>query len=565
MRNRFRFASLTALFLVAALWAVLQAQDTPPPNRPEPPNRPNADRAVPATRPFDAVMRQFGPGGPRGPGGPDGPMAQERQLVKQFDKDGDGLLNKAERQAARDFLKNERGTRPGGRGFGPPRGFGRGSDREPGKPGPRISPADVKSFPDVPLYEPTVLRTLFLEFEDADWEAQLADFYHTDVQVPATLTVDGKKYPKIGVRFRGNTAFRSAGEGSKRPLKLSIDFVHAKQQLYGYQTLNLLNSSEDPTFLHSVLYLQMARQYTPAPKANFVRTVINGESWGVYINSQQFDKQFLKEWFQSSKGDRWRVPVAFRGGGGLSYLGEKVEDYKRYYEMKTNGGDKAWNALIALCRTLSQTPPDRLEEALKPILDVDHALWFLALENVLINNDGYWARASDYSLFRDKNGQFHVIARDVNETFKPAGGGPGMGPGPGRGPGGGFARGPRGGGVELDPLAGMNDPNKALLNRLLAVPALKARYLEHVRTIAQEWLDWNKLAPVVQQYQSLIEKEVEADTRKLYSYAAFKSNLGQAGPQTQPADRRGELSLRAFAEQRRNYLLNHSAIKQPAP
>ena len=58
------------------------------------------------------------------------------------------------------------------------------------------------------------------------------------------------------------------------------------------------------------------------------------------------------------------------------------------------------------------------------------------------------------------------------------------------------------------------------------MPALKARYLDHVRTIAEDWLDWNKLKPVVDQYRSLIEKEVEADTRKLTSFAAFQKSVG---------------------------------------
>ena len=31
----------------------------------------------------------------------------------------------------------------------------------------------------------------------------------------------------------------------------------------------------------------------PAPKANFVRLVINGENWGIYANVQQFNKDFL--------------------------------------------------------------------------------------------------------------------------------------------------------------------------------------------------------------------------------------------------------------------------------
>ena len=78
---------------------------------------------------------------------------------------------------------------------------------------PKVSPADVKTYPDAPLYEPTVLRTLFLEFEDKDWEAELADFHGTDVEVPATLTVDGKKYPNVGVHFRGMSSYMGVPAG----------------------------------------------------------------------------------------------------------------------------------------------------------------------------------------------------------------------------------------------------------------------------------------------------------------------------------------------------------------
>ena len=41
-----------------------------------------------------------GPGGPGGPGGFGGFNMPERELVKQFDKDGDKKLNAAERKAA---------------------------------------------------------------------------------------------------------------------------------------------------------------------------------------------------------------------------------------------------------------------------------------------------------------------------------------------------------------------------------------------------------------------------------------------------------------------------------
>ena len=107
-----------------------------------------------------------------------------------------------------------------------------------------------------------------------------------------------------------------------------------------------------------------------------------------------------------------------------------------------------------------------------------------------------------------------------------------------------------GGGPELDPMVGLNDTSKPLRSRLLAVPALRAKYLGYVRDIAQNWLDWGKLEPKLKQYQALIDADVKADTRKLYSYEAFHSGL--AGP---------ENSLKSFVEQRRRFLLNVTAPK----
>jgi hypothetical protein len=111
-------------------------------------------------------------------------------------------------------------------------------------------------------------------------------------------------------------------------------------------------------------------------------------------------------------------------------------------------------------------------------------------------------------------------------------------------------RGPGGGGPDLDPLIGLDDPGKPLRSKLLAVPSLRARYLAHVRDIAQRWLDWNKLGPLARSYQAVVADEVKLDTRKLYSTEAF-----EAGLET------GENSLRRFVEQRREFLLKATAPK----
>jgi hypothetical protein len=275
------------------------------------------------------------------------------------------------------------------------------------------------------------------------------------------------------------------------------------------------------------------------------------------------------------------------------------------------------------------------------MLDIDEALWFLALDNALINGDGYWVRASDYNIYLDENGKFHIIPHDMNETFQ-AGGGPGMGgpggpggfggrfrgpegrgPGEGRGPDDrrpegrapGEGRGPEnriaqdrppedrrpegrgpndpgpndrgtegrgpegrgpgegrrgfggpgggGGGLGLDPLFGANDTRKPLRSRLLAVPALREKYLQHVRTIANDWLDWQKLGPLVAEYEKLIAGELEQDTRKLTSYEAFKQSVANEPPTADaPRGRGGNRNLKSFADARRKALLENAEIKK---
>lgn len=709
-----------------------------------------APRPAPGGPPQDQLVGPGGPGGPGGRGGPGGMMRQETKLLEKFDKNGDKRLDAAERKEAREFLQKEREAgRVGRSGFG--RGRGNENQRPP-EPGPKVSPGEVPTYPNAGLYDPKVLRTFFLTFDTPDWEKEMADFKNTDIEMTATLTVDGKTYRDVGVHFRGMSSFGAVGEGRKRSMNVAMDFVHNDQTLGGYRTLNLLNSHGDPTFLRAVLYYQIARDYIPAPKANFARVVINGESWGIYVNAQQFNREFTKEWFETTKGARWKVPGSPGGRGGLAYQGENVEDYKRLYEIKSKGDKKSWKDLIQLCKVLTETPIDRLEQELAPIFDIDGALKFLALENTLINNDGYWIRSSDYNIYQDPKGKFHLIPHDANETFlRP--GGPGFGgppinpamvlsgvimsegdknadqkltadelkalgnawfdkvdgpkagkleldqfsekfgeilpqpqfggpPGGGRGPGGpggrggpggpmgganrmiasglfaatdsdkdgtltreeftgalakwaadfdtdkagsldpdklrvglaglmpqpnmmvlgrgpggpgggGGPRGPgdvtvpaqppggpggpggfggRGGGrggpavqgVQLNPLINTDDPNKPLLSRLLAVPALRTRYLQYVRDIAERWLDWEKLGPIAEEYHALIAEEIKRDTRKLDETEGFLRGVTE-DVQGGGFGGRGTIGLKQFAEQRRAFLLNHEEIKKLPP
>jgi len=489
-------------------------------------------------------------GGPRGGrGGPGGGFSERTEILKQYDKDGDGKLNKEERAAALAGIGNGGGGRRGfgRRGFGGPGG---NSDQEPVRQGPKLTPADVKQYGSEPLYDPNVLRTVFLDFEDANWEAELMAFWHTDVEVPAKMTVDGKIIKEVAVHFRGSSSFMMVPAGRKHSINIDVDYGDKQQRLLGYKSLELLNSNGDPTFMRAVLYDQMAQKYLVAPKANFMRIVINGENWGIYQNTQAFNADLIQDNFQTKKGNRWKVPGNPGAQAGLAYIGDDVAAYRNHYEIKTKDDPKAWADLIHLTKVLSQTPPDQLEKALEPILDVDGALKFLAMDKATINTDGFWVRMSDYSIYEDEKGKFHIIPHDANETFREPEGGGRSG-----------VREPDN--AELDPFAGADDSRKALLNRLVAVPALRVKYLTYLRDIARDSFDWTKMEPVVKRYEAMIAPDVKADGHKLFPADMFRVGLYEENPNSFGGPTGApRLGLKPFFEQRRAYLLNYPEIRK---
>ena len=480
-------------------------------------------------------------------GGRRGPRRAEK-ILNRFDTDKDGRLSNVEREAARKYIHESRGER--------------GASRPSGATSPHTTHEDdlkasIAAQPngDPDLYDANTLRTLYLRFHDADWYEQLGDFYRTDVDVPADLIVDGKVYQSVGIRFRGSSSYFTV-QNEKKSFNIAVDYGDDRQRLYGYKTLNLLNGHSDPSFLREILYSRIARHYIPAPKANFVKLVVNGENWGIYVNSQQFNKDFLDEWFGTKGGVRWKVPPG--RDSGLVYNGNQPAAYQQSYQLKTREEEapNAWQDLIELCEVLESTPDDQLESKLSAILNIDRALWFLALDNVFIDNDGYFSRASDYALYQDPKGRFHLLPHDSNETFRFAGGG-----------------GPNSwqtDGQMLSPVSQENDMMRPVISRLFAIPHLRARYLAHIRTIADEWLDWDVLQPIIAEYQSLVDTEVKADDKKLYAYEAFatsqtKDQGGGGGGGRGGRGGRSTPSFKRFVEERAEYLLNHPEINKPTP
>jgi hypothetical protein len=193
------------------------------------------------------------------------------------------------------------------------------------------------------------------------------------------------------------------------------------------------------------------------------------------------------------------------------------------------------------------TPDAELVENLPSVLNIDQALWQLAVSSVFMDDDGYIHKGGDYSLYQDINDRFHLIPHDNNESMRFGRGGRG-GPG-GRGPGG-WSWGDLTNGM-ASPIAHEDNAARPLIKRLLSNPQWRAQYLAHVQTVVDEWLDWEILEPIIKEYQTLIDAEVQQDDKKLYGYEDFAIDT--------------PMELKRFVTERREHLRTHPELSKPVP
>lgn len=387
------------------------------------------------------------------------------------------------------------------------------------------------------FYDDTQIRTIYLKFPQSNYWNQLISNYNSKKDLPATMIIDDIVYDSVGVRFKGMTSYQGAGNSQKKSFNISLEYVKEDQKVMGYKTLNLNNSFDDPSFMKEVLYLNLSKNHIPVAKANYVLLNINDQPWGIYPNIQQLNKEYLKEWFISNDGTNWRADAPNSGFGqmgrwgdgtaALNYLGADTAQYQKYYTLKSTNKAKPWYDLVNVCNLLVNTPLDNIESVISDYLDIDRTLWHLATEILFADDDSYVYKGKmDYFVYWEaETGRLTPIEFDGNSCLSNQG-------------------------ANWTPFYNADKVNYPLLNRLLAVPELRQRYLAHFRTLIKENLDTSRVYPIIEKFRNMIDAHVNADPKKLKTYSQFVSSVK---------------SLKTYIQNRKNYLSKNLEIKQQAP
>jgi hypothetical protein len=391
------------------------------------------------------------------------------------------------------------------------------------------------------IYDESTVEELRIYFAQNNYWSLMTQNYNAKIDIPCQVKYKDTVLDSVGIRFKGQTSY-FMNNTTKKSFNLSID-AFKDQKLGGYKTLNLNNAWQDPSFMREVLYYQLIRKHTPAAKANFVRLFINDQDWGIYLNVQQLNKDFLEEWYESNDGINMRAdaPDGIASGGGgqgsgpnwgdgtaaFNYLGTDTTKYQKYYTLKSNDTESnPWNELIDACNVLNSSGAALETEAPK-VFNIDNILWHLAAEIAFVDDDSYVYKGKmDYYLYKDvETKRWQTYDYDGNSVIAANR-------------------------VNWSAFYNETKTNYPLLNKLLAVPAFRQRYLAHLRTILNDLFDETKVNALIDKNDALIRAGVFADTKKATTNAAYLSEL---------------TVLKNFIKNRKANLLANAEVKVSGP
>lgn len=387
------------------------------------------------------------------------------------------------------------------------------------------------------LYDPTVFRTISMTFTQTSLvtlsnQLVLARTYSTNVYGPLLTMDNGATNYHIGARYKGNTSFTMGG--TKKSFNIEFDSISTNADLMGYTTLNLNNAAGDETIMREPLYFTLMSQYCCSPKAALARVYINGSDRGVYSLAQQENSELIKEHFPSADGDRWRTPNPPTASAiyAFGYLGNtNVSSYLANYDLRSNNSttNDAYARVINAINVLNNTATNTLRDAVEDVFAVDSWLWFLAIENIFVDDDSYFNKGADYSFYWEiESGRIHPVEHDGNESFAAV----------------------TGLNYTLSPVYGDTLSTRPLLYRLLPIKELRQRYLAHMRTVLSEYFNPVYMTQLINQFHALSIDAVIADPLKGYTMATYTNDL---------------VALKTYITNRYNYLITHAELTPLQP
>ncbi len=298
----------------------------------------------------------------------------------------------------------------------------------------------------------------------------------------------------VGFRLRGNTSRHS----QKKSFKVSFNTFTPGGKYYGVEKLNLNGEHNDPSVIRSkVCWDILHKMEIPAPRSNHVRVYINNNYYGLYINVEHIDEEFIKSRFTYNDGNLYKCLWP----ADLNYLGANPELYKveqggrRAYELKTNEEIDDYTDFANFVDVLNNSDDADFICEMDNVFNTYDYLKVIASEILLGHWDAYIYNQNNFYLYHNTiSDKFEFIPYDLDNTL----------------------------GIDwlnrdwgsrnIYDWQQHGDNYRPLYERIMNNPELRDQYTYYMRQLITETLDIDSLITAIGQRRDMIAPYLENDT-----------------------------------------------------
>lgn len=242
--------------------------------------------------------------------------------------------------------------------------------------------------------------------------------------VPVTVDFGDKRWKYVGMRYKGNSSLRSSYQEGIQKLSFRLDFDEFEddhpeiddQRFYGFKKMTFSNGFNDPSLIRDKVAADIFRDGgVPAARGAFAAVHVDFGQGPVYFGLYTMIEDVSDE-----------LPDAqFADGSGNLYKpdgdGAELDTFVEAAMIKKTNEDAAdFSDVIGLIDALNaNTSGATWREGLEAVFDVDSFLTYLAINQAMVNWDGYGRMTHNYYLYADPSaaGRIVFVPWDLNEAL----------------------------------------------------------------------------------------------------------------------------------------------------
>lgn len=354
------------------------------------------------------------------------------------------------------------------------------------------------------VFNQTKVNKIHIVFTTQEWNDMQSDLqtvkaggYQVEpAYAPVDFYFNGIKWNHVGIRYKGNSSLKGAGNG-KLPFKFNFDYFEDiypeinNQRFYGFKKLAMGSGFKDESLMRDKTASDVFRHFgVPATRSAFYEIYIdkgNGtyQYFGSYTMNEVVEDTFLKNYFGTESGNCYKPDGS--GARLRSFVASSFPN--KTNDLSTDFSD-IQGFISALNSTTRISNPTAWKAGLEAVFDVDGFLKYLAAMNTIQNWDCYGNAPHNYYLYNDPTmGKLRWIVWDCNLSFDP------------------------GSGSRTSLTFDMNEvgTNWPLINYIIDDASYKATYKSYVKDFYTTSFATSRMSSIITTQQSLISNSAATE------------------------------------------------------